>query len=45
MEQDSILFKTLGLFGLMVVLVIVTFAVVIWLVMRRGRSEKVAPGL
>jgi hypothetical protein len=43
MEQDSILFKTLGLFGLMMVLVAITFVVVIWLVMRRGaREEKTA---
>lgn len=38
MEQDSILFKTLGLFAMMAVLVVITFAVFIWLVMRRGKS-------
>ncbi len=37
MEQDSILFKTLGLFALMAVLAILTFVVAIWWVMRRGR--------
>jgi hypothetical protein len=42
MEQDSILFKTLGLFGLMIVLVVLTFALVIWLVMRRGRIDDLA---
>ena len=40
MEQDSILFKTLGLFGLMIVLVAITFAVAIWWVMRRGKAEE-----
>lgn len=39
MEQDSILYKTLGLFALMAVLAVLTFVVVIWLVMRRGRRE------
>jgi hypothetical protein len=39
MEQDSILFKTLGLFASMAVLAALTFVVVIWLVMRRGRRE------
>lgn len=43
MEQESILFKTLGLFGLMIVLVAITFVVVIWLVMRQGRQEAVGP--
>ncbi len=40
MEQDSILFKTLGLFGLMIVLVAITFAVAIWWVMRQGKEQK-----
>lgn len=39
MEQESILFKTLGLFGLMALLAVLTFVVVIWLVMRRGKQE------
>jgi len=42
MEQDSILFKTLGLFALMAVLAVLTFVVVIWLVMRRGRQDDLA---
>lgn len=37
MEQDSILYKTLGLFASMAVLAGLTFVVVIWLVMRKGR--------
>lgn len=40
MEQDSILFKTLGLFGLMAVLVVMTFVAVIWWVMRQGRGAE-----
>lgn len=43
LEQDSILFKTLGLFGLMIVLVAITFAAVIWWVMRKGRPEMGQP--
>lgn len=39
MERESILSNTLTLFGLMIALAGVTFAVVIWLVMRRGRSD------
>jgi hypothetical protein len=45
MEQDSILYTTLGLFASMAVLAVLTFVVVIWLVMRRGRDSHVAPGL
>jgi hypothetical protein len=37
MEMQSILARTLTLFGIMVVLAALTFALVIWLVMRRGR--------
>jgi hypothetical protein len=42
MEPDSILYTTLLLFGLTIVLAAVTFAVVIWRVMKHGRDE-VAP--
>lgn len=38
LETQSILARTLALFGSMVVLAAVAFAVLIWLVMRRGRS-------
>jgi hypothetical protein len=38
METESILAQTLILFGLMALLVVLTFALVIWLVMRRGRA-------
>jgi cytochrome bd-type quinol oxidase subunit 1 len=37
-ETQSILARTLILFGLMVVLAAATFAVLIWLVRRRGRA-------
>lgn len=39
MEQASILANTLTLFGSMIVLAGLTFAAVIWLVMRRGHKE------
>lgn len=39
METESILAQTLVLFGLMAALVALTFALVIWLVMRRGRTR------
>ncbi|MCA1583707.1 MAG: hypothetical protein LC791_02685 [Acidobacteria bacterium] len=39
MERDSILAKTLTLFALMVVLVGLTFAVVVWLIVKRGRAD------
>lgn len=39
MERESILSNTLTLFGMMIALAGLTFAVVIWLVIRRGRSE------
>jgi len=37
METQSILARTLTLFGSMALLAALTFAVVIWIVMRRGR--------
>jgi hypothetical protein len=37
MDQESILYTTLTLFGVMAVLVVVVFAVIIWLVVRKGR--------
>ena len=43
MEPESILYSTLLLFGATVVAAAITFAVVIWWVVRRGRdSEKAA---
>lgn len=42
MEAQSILVRTLALFGSMVALAALTFAFVIWLVMRRGRAPKPA---
>jgi hypothetical protein len=39
METQSILARTLALFGSMVALAALTFAVAIWLVMRRGRPD------
>jgi hypothetical protein len=39
MEPESILYSTLILFGSTVVAAAVTFAVVIWLVVRRGHEE------
>jgi len=41
MEPESILFSTLLLFGLTVVAAALTFGVVIWWVVRRGRDEDV----
>jgi hypothetical protein len=38
MEAQSILVRTLALFGAMVALAALTFAIVIWLVMRKGRA-------
>jgi hypothetical protein len=40
METQSILARTLILFGLMIVLAAATFAVLIWLVRRRGRAMR-----
>jgi hypothetical protein len=43
MEPESILYSTLLLFGATVVAAAITFAVIIWWVVRRGRdSEKAA---
>jgi hypothetical protein len=39
MERESILASTLSLFGLMILLVAATFAMVIWLVMRKGEKD------
>jgi hypothetical protein len=39
MEPDSILYSTLLLFGLTVVAAAITFGVVIWWVVRRGRDD------
>ena len=39
MDQESILYSTLTLFGLMALLVLVTFAMIIWWVVRKGRRE------
>ncbi len=41
METESILFRTLALFGAMIGLVALTFGVVIWWVARRGRNTEV----
>jgi hypothetical protein len=42
MEPQSILARTLTLFGLMIILAGLTFAFAIWLVMRRGRPATAA---
>ena len=39
MDQESILYSTLTLFGLMALLVLMTFVVIIWWVVRKGRRE------
>jgi len=39
LDVQSILFRTLWLFGLMIVLVIVFFAALLWWIMRRGREH------
>ena len=39
MEPDSILYSTLLLFGLTVVAAALTFGIVIWWVVRRGRDD------
>ena len=39
MEPESILYSTLILFGMTIVAAAITFAVVIWLVVRKGRRE------
>jgi hypothetical protein len=43
MEPESILYSTLILFGMTIVAAAITFAVVIWLVVRKGRRAE-APG-
>ena len=43
MEPESILYSTLILFGMTIVAAAITFAVVIWLVVRKGRRAD-APG-
>jgi hypothetical protein len=45
MESESILYSTLLLFGGTVVAALMTFALVIWWVVRRGRDDDVAPAL
>jgi hypothetical protein len=42
MESESILYSTLLLFGLTIVAAAITFAVVIWWVVRRGRDSEEA---
>ncbi|MGE0041680.1 MAG: hypothetical protein AB7H88_11085 [Vicinamibacterales bacterium] len=44
MDTESILARTLTLFGVMIVLALSTLALLIWLVMRRGRDEPAAGG-
>jgi hypothetical protein len=39
MDQESILYSTLTLFGLMALLVLITFTVIIWWVVRKGRRD------
>jgi hypothetical protein len=39
MERQSILARTLTLFGSMILLAALTFGTVIWLVVRRGTKE------
>ena len=43
MEPESILYSTLILFGMTIVAAAITFAVVIWLVVRKGRRERLDP--
>jgi hypothetical protein len=42
MDQESILYSTLTLFALMALLVALTFVVIIWWVVRKGRREAAA---
>jgi hypothetical protein len=44
MESESILYSTLIVFGATILAAALTFAVVIWLVFRRGRREEVSEG-
>jgi len=39
MDQESILYSTLTLFGLMALLVAMTFTVIVWWVVRKGRRQ------
>jgi hypothetical protein len=41
MEPQSILFRTLSLFGLMMLVVAATFAGFIWMLRRKGRGQRV----
>lgn len=43
LDTQSILYRTLWLFGAMILLVACLFAAVIWWIMRRGRTAGVAP--
>ena len=43
MEPESILYSTLLLFGVTVVAAAMTFGVVIWWVVRRGRESEELP--
>jgi hypothetical protein len=45
MEPESILYSTLLLFGLTILAAALTFGVVIWWVVRRGRDDDVGPVL
>jgi len=40
MDEQSILYTTVTLFAVMAVLVVVVFAVIIWMVVRRGRRDQ-----
>ena len=44
MDQESILYSTLTLFAAMAGLVLVTFALIIWTVVRRGKRQAKAEG-
>jgi hypothetical protein len=44
MDQESILYSTLTLFAAMAGLVVVTFALIIWTVVRKGRRQVKATG-
>lgn len=44
MDTESILARTLTLFGIMIVLALSTLALLIWFVMRRGRNDPAAGG-
>jgi hypothetical protein len=40
MDQESILYTTVTLFAAMGALAAITFAVIIWMVVRRGRQQQ-----